>query len=84
MKNNSSAVLNHEGSLESEGKRQASLEKLLEVMRSSLEILLVLHSVKQTLIYAVQDFKNLSLTIKKDVLTVTAKRPPESDMALQS
>lgn len=52
-------------------------------MRSSLEILLLLHSVKQTLIYAVQDFKNLSLTIKKDVLMMTAKRPPESDTALQ-
>lgn len=53
-------------------------------MRLSVETLLLLHSVKQTLIYVVQNFKNLSLTIKKDVLMMTAKRPPESDMALQS
>lgn len=30
MRNHSSAILNHEGSLENEGKRQASLEKLLK------------------------------------------------------
>lgn len=53
-------------------------------MRSSLEILLLLYFVKPALIYVVQDLKSLSLAINKDVLMMTAKRPAESDMALQS
>lgn len=51
-------------------------------MKPSIAKILLLLFAKQSVISALQVFKDLSLslTTKKDVLMTTDKRPPESDM----